>query len=68
MRLVLLQITNVFFLFLSQDFHELWHSVMSTCLITEAMGYISTWTGDYISALLVSLMALQLALVDRNPF
>ena len=36
--------------FLSPDFHELWHSVMSFCLFT------------------VSVMALQLALVDQNPF
>ena len=32
------------------------------------MGYVSTWIGDHLSALLVSLMALRLALVDRNPF
>ena len=32
------------------------------------MGYFSTWMGDSFSALLVSLMALWLALVDRNPF
>ena len=32
------------------------------------MDYVSTWMGDRLSALLVSLMALQLTLVDRNPF
>ena len=32
------------------------------------MGYIDTGMGDSFSALLVSLMALQLMLVDRNPF
>ena len=32
------------------------------------MGYISTGMGDRFSALIMSLMALQLALVDRNPF
>ena len=32
------------------------------------MGYLSTGMGDCFSALLVSLMALWLALVDRQPF
>ena len=32
------------------------------------MGYVSTWMGDRFSALTQSLMALQLVLVDRNPF
>ena len=32
-RLTLLEIT--FFSFLSPYFHEFWHSVMCTCLITE---------------------------------
>ena len=32
------------------------------------MGYVSTGMGDRLSALLVSLMALQHTLVDRNPF
>ena len=32
------------------------------------MGYVSTGMGDRLSALLVSLMVLQLALVDRYPF
>ena len=31
------------------------------------MDYISTWMGDRLDALLVSLMALQLVLVDQNP-
>ena len=30
------------------------------------MGFISTWMGDHFSALLMSLMALQLTLVDQN--
>ena len=58
-------------LFLSPDFHELWSSVMSICLFTEvmvAMGCISIGIGDRSSALLMSLMALQLMLVDQNPF
>ena len=42
---------------------------MSICLLSKAaMGYISTGMGDHFSALLISLMALQLALVDRIPF
>ena len=32
------------------------------------MGHISTGTGDPFSALLISLMALRLTLVDQNPF
>ena len=49
---------------MSPDFYELWRSVMSICVITEeATGYVSTWMGDRLSALLVSLM-----LVDQNPF
>ena len=39
MRLKLLEIMSLLFFFssffLSQDFHVLWLSVMSTCLITE---------------------------------
>ena len=31
------------------------------------MGFITAGMGDHLSALLVSLMPLQLALVDRNP-
>ena len=41
------------------------------CLFIEvnlAMGYVGTGMGDHFSALLVSLMALRLRLVDRNPF
>ena len=33
-----------------------------------AIGYVSTCMGDCLSALHVSLMALQLTLVDHNPF
>ena len=32
------------------------------------MGYVSTWMGDHLSTLLVSLMAKELVLVDQNPF
>ena len=32
------------------------------------MGYVSTWMGDHFSALLVFLVALQLTLLDQNPF
>ena len=32
------------------------------------MGYVRTGMGDRFSVLLMSLMALQLMLVDRNPF
>ena len=32
------------------------------------MGYVSTLMGDCLSALLVSLVALQLVLVDKNSF
>ena len=32
------------------------------------MGYVSTWMGDLLSALLVSLMALRLMQVDQNHF
>ena len=43
---------------------------MSTCLITEVKRQCAMLVlmGDRLSALLVSLMALQLMLVDRNPF
>ena len=65
MRLMLLGIT---FLFLSPDYHELWCRVMSICLFTEVKQqwatYISTGVVDRFSALLQSLMALWLALVD----
>ena len=55
---------------MSLDLHELWHSVMSACLFTEVKRQwaVSTWIGDRFSALLVFLMALQLAPADRNPF
>ena len=32
------------------------------------MGYVSTGMGDRFGALLVSLMALRLTLIDQNPF
>ena len=32
------------------------------------MGYISTWMGDHLSTAVMSLMALWLELVERNPF
>ena len=35
MRLALLEITFFFMFFLSMKFHDLWHSMMSTCLIAE---------------------------------
>ena len=53
------------------DFHELRRSGLTTSLTTQiiaAMGYVSSWMGDRLSALLVSLMALWLVLVDQNPF
>ena len=60
---------NFFKFFLSLDFHGLWHSVISARLFTElAMGYVSTGMGEHFSTLLLSLMALQLALLDRNSF
>ena len=37
--------------FFSPDFHQLWGSVMSICLLTEvAMDYVSTWMGDGLSS------------------
>ena len=59
-----------------QYFDELWHSGVSASLISEVKqhlamlvhGYVSTLMGDHLGALLISLMTLQLALVDRNPF
>ena len=48
MRLVLLQI-----IFLSPDFHELWCSMMSICLLTEVKlqwVYVSTWMSDHLSS------------------
>ena len=35
---------------------------------SKALGYVSTWMGDRLSVLLVSLMALRLVLVDQIPF
>ena len=58
--------------FLSLDFHESWYSKMSTYLCTKVKQQWATltlgWGVDHFSVLLVSLMALQLALVDQNPF
>ena len=60
------------FVFLPPDFHKMWHSVMSICLFIEDklhwVSYISSRMGDRFSALLYSLMALRLMLVDQNPF
>ena len=44
----------------SLDFGILWHSGMTASLTTEVklLGYFSTWMGDHLSALLVSIMAL----------
>ena len=60
----------VFFWF--PDFHGLWCSVMSICLSTkvkqQCMGYVSTVLGDHSRALLLSLVALMLTLLDRNSF
>ena len=61
---------DFFSFFLSPDFHELWHSVMTTSLITEVK---QQWAAlvlqlTCLSVLLVSMMALRLSLVDQNPF
>ena len=50
------------YLFFVYRLHELCSVKLSS------MGYISTGMGDRFGALLVSLMALRRALVDRNPF
>ena len=53
----------LFFLFIS--------GLSSICLFTEVKAAVcnaSTGMGDHFSALLVSLIALRLVLVDRNPF
>ena len=61
MRVMLLEIT---------DFHEWWLSMMSIFLFTEVQQWamLVLGMGDPFCILLVSLMALQLVLVDRNPF
>ena len=42
---------------------------MNFLSVSSSKAYASsTWMGDRFSALLVSLMALRLTLVDRNPF
>ena len=41
-----------FIFFLPLDVYELWHSMMSTCLITEVnqqLGYVSTWCTTRVS-------------------
>ena len=67
---VLLEITYFFFFFMSLDFHENWCSRISTCLYGSqtAVGYMSTWMGNYLSALLLFLMVLQLTLVEQKTF
>ena len=50
----------LFLFFLSPDFRGLWPSVMNICPLKLS-------SNVRVSALLVSLNALQLALVDRNP-
>ena len=69
LRLALLGSSNhfffsSFFFFWSPEFHELWYSVMSFGLFTEIKRQWATGMGDRFCALLVSQMALQLALVD----
>ena len=60
---------HFFHLFFSPDFHELWPSMMSISLFTKLSSkWVNTEMGDRFCALVVSLMALQLALVDQNPF
>ena len=51
--------------FLSPEFHGLQHCVLSICLLSS--NGLCTWIGDCFSALLLSLMALRLALVGQ-PF
>ena len=56
--------------FLSTDFNAFWLSVMSASLFTEVKwrwAIVSTGMGDRFSALLMSVMALRLALVDQTP-
>ena len=59
--MALLTFLGITFIFLSPDVNEFWCSMMSICLFTKVK------TGDHLNALLVSLMALWLMLVDRNP-
>ena len=57
--------------FMSPEIHELWRSMTSTCLSTEVKrqwATLVTGMGDRFSPLLMSLMALCLAPVDRNLF
>ena len=57
-----------FYFCLSLDLHELWYNMMSTCLLTEVEQQRATFVLGWATALLLSLMALQLVLVDRIPF
>ena len=60
--LPLLEITFFLFHFLSLDLHELWCSMMSTCLITEVKWQWATLVLAWVTA------SLRLALVDQNHF
>ena len=40
----------LFFFFLSPDFHELWHSMTSTCLITEVKQQWATLVVEWVTA------------------
>ena len=68
MRLALLEITFLF-IFLSPEFHELWHSGMTTSLITEVKQQWATLVLGWVTASVhhSCLMALRLMLVDGNP-
>ena len=54
-------------LFLSLDVHELWRSVRSVSSLRQQWATLLLGWGTTSGALLISLMALWLALVDRNP-
>ena len=41
---------NHFFIFLSLDFHELWHSVMNMCLFTEVKQQWATLVLGWVTA------------------
>ena len=51
-RLALLEITFLKFnlIFLSPDFRELWHSMMSTCLVTEVKQQWATLVLGWVTA------------------
>ena len=64
---------HFFLFFLSSDFHELWLSAISVCSLklSTGMGHgISLCHHTFIisSALLMSLMAVQLAHLDKKTF